>query len=413
MGFRVLAPAGGFASPWAIFKTWNARRQPLAALGASQLLERRLRELYTVPETVVFGSGKDALSALFQLIAGEKANPLVAISAYTCPDIAAAALRAGCKVFPIDTLEDSLEPDPTAISSEQLEKLHALVLSNLYGLPDSLAPWLQLFSNRNVVVIDDACQASHSSRQGVRVGGNDGTAGILSFGRGKSICGAGGGAILLNKAVALLSSKESAGFLQLQKSKDESPTRTFKHLLLGAGAWLFERPQLYGAIAALPGLELGQTNCSLEWQVAALSTGQALHALAQIERSDVTANTFRSNAKIWSELLGTVSLRQPYVERGFLKDESVVPIRYPLIFGDSQTRDAVNAQLTANGLGASSSYPATLHGYPALQPGIFSNDTPRADSVSRRILTLPVHQYVRREDMVRATALIGQICGYR
>jgi dTDP-4-amino-4,6-dideoxygalactose transaminase len=203
--FRLLAPAGGFASPSAIFNAWIAVRQTLKESNHKEstiaeflwVLEDCLRRYFGVREVLCVGSGKEALWFFYNMLARSDSRGVIAMSAYTCPDIAAAAIRSGHKVLAVDVDPKTLEPMFESISESYEKSISSLVLSNLYGLVDTLPSELVTTRLSPSAIVDDACQAALSDTPHGKVGARTGCYGVVSFGRGKALGGVGGGALLL------------------------------------------------------------------------------------------------------------------------------------------------------------------------------------------------------------------------
>jgi dTDP-4-amino-4,6-dideoxygalactose transaminase len=382
------------------------------------------------------GSGKDALHRCFAEIVKSKhgAEVRIGMSAYTCPDVAVAAIKAGCRIVPLDIDARTLDIGGSIDTSA----CDVLLLSNLYGLADDLQRW----EEHNLLIVDDACQAalsrdgddacqaalsrdgddacqaalsrdgddacqaalSRSGDGGALLGARGGDYGVLSFSRGKAICGLGGGVLLRPKEAADDSSivgegSDDLGSLGIEEGKLSS----LKQGILATAYWCFESPYLYGIPARIPALGLGETHCSLDYQSHGLSPMQAAAALAQLNDCLRREEQLRKSANLWSELLTELPLVQPYVERA---NEGNVPTRYPLILSNTEQRDRVLRSLLEAGLGASSSYPSVLNDYPELRPFIDGDRVDAARSISGRILTLPSHVYVGDADREKTLRIL-------
>jgi perosamine synthetase len=419
--FRVLAPAGGFSSPLSILNAKHEVKQMVRqnGPGVRKVFEHYLAQALDAGGLISFGSGKESLLACFRALSKGLRHPYVAMSAYTCPDIAVACARAGFKVLPLEVKEASLELDLSAHTDAQLSQLSAVVLSNLYGLVDNLAPAIKLAESSGCIIVDDACQALLSKRNGHHVGVCPNTYGVLSFGRGKAICGVGGGAVVIsgkNTAEATISqtanrqmiSTEELRHLQLDNPKG---ALCAVHCLSGFLSWCLERPWLYWLPAKLPFLGLGKTEPDFSFRGASITESQLLHAYAQWKSHSIRAQSCIETANQWSDLLLDTALIQPFCKRGFDFSGSVVPIRYPVIFPSAELRDKAFRCLQKHGLGASCSYPKALDGYPELKEVLVESNFPVAKSIARRILTLPVHRYVEKKDIDRGAAIIKEILG--
>ncbi len=369
-----LAPAGGFPSPWKVISSLSAKPSELAKmLGAESLTGMK--------------SGKEALYNVFKALKKERQITSVVVAAYTCPDVAAAAARAGLEIFPADINPRTLEIDYAQINTMGL----AVVLSNLYGMADDIKP----FRETNSVIIDDACQSVLSMVNDKRIGLRDNTIGVMSFGRGKAIMGAGGGGIILPKNIEL-----NIGHSKISNNR---ALLDFTKLYL---SWILERPALYGIINKLPFLGLGETNCEVNFSLGSCSNVQLACVKVQLTNAKKIAKIHNDNASQWNAALYESGIIEPFIERGFRFNEGIVPNRYPILVPNEKTRDKIINKLNNVGLGASVSYPKALGSYRELEKKLTANKTPYADSVSRRIITLPVHKYVSPKHIARGAKII-------
>jgi dTDP-4-amino-4,6-dideoxygalactose transaminase len=76
-------------------------------------------------------------------------------------------------------------------------------------------------------------------------------------------------------------------------------------------------------------------------------------------------------------------------------------IRFPLLARDAGTRNEAVRALRHAGIGASAFYPTALCDIPGIGDFVATRDfhQPQAEIVSQRLLTLPTHHFVRREDV--------------
>ncbi len=131
----------------------------------------------------------------------------------------------------IDSEPDTWNMDPVLLR-EALEsykskgkKIAAIVVVHLYGMPAKMDEIMQLASQFEVPVIEDAAEALGSTYKG-RACGGIGTMGILSFNGNKIITTSGGGALLSNHVQLV----EHARFLSTQ-AKDPFPH--YEHSQIG------------------------------------------------------------------------------------------------------------------------------------------------------------------------------------
>ena len=360
---RCLAPAGGFPSPLSVFK--SILDPELVATFGQQLIT-----LFQNQPISLCSSGKQAIEIISQYLSAKGYKKLI-LGAYSCPDVVAAALRGGLKVGLVDVNPRTLEP----IFSNHNPNEEVLLLSNLYGLVDSISGLSQY------KLIDDACQAAFSFDNELRIGSRG--LGVLSFGRGKAICGIGGGAIV--------------GFGETPEIFSEmliSLSRLFIYSIL-------EHPSLYFIPASLPFFKLGATYFEPDYKNELLSSGKIATAYTALKGLDEEVATRRANQELWVQALDSKKVTMPLVERN--RSSAVILTRFPILV--PKNRDRIFTELYKAGLGASLSYPSSLD---SLCSGHVegSGSLPGAKEVALQIITLPTHRYVSKSDIEKASEII-------
>ncbi len=359
---RHLAPAGGFPSPLKVVQSLFKGDAPARLLA-------ELSSFYSGASISLFGSGKSAIETLCEDLRKGGAKRLVT-AGYGCPDVVAAALRGGLKVHLIDVNERTLEPNVPGLDSES----DVLLLTNLYGLVDSVDELSGL------QIIDDACQAA-LSYDGPRRLGSRGL-GVVSFGRGKAFCGAGGGAAIGLKVRSSIGENKVLPLLQLT---------AFRFL---------EHPELYGIPASLPFLNLGDTRFDADYADTPLSEGQAAIALEAVRGAEADRVIRLRVQGLWGDALQPFDLVFPKNERSSTSQSILT--RFPiLVSGGHARRDQLVARLKEAGTGASISYPAPLSVFCSEHLGVSFDSLAGAKKISESIITLPTHRYVTEEDIGR------------
>lgn len=367
---RRLAPAGGFPNP----RDVHPERQDLI-----EQTERLLKQLFDASALSLCGSGKSALEKILTYLKSIHVERLF-VAGYSCPDIVASAVRAGLQVIPVDVNSTTLEPlwQNELIDPER----DSVILSNLYGLVDSCSLL------NGIRWVDDACQAALSFDEERRVGSR--ALGVLSFGRGKAICGIGGGATLG------LSERDDVG------------DRNFYDRLKLKTLYLFERPSLYWLPAAVPFLGVGETVYDREYPEDLLSLDRLAAAEAILSKLSVREDDVRVMSSKWDVAFKDIDIVLPNKERE-RKGSKTSPglIRFPILFPTEEFRDKAYGKLI--NLGASKSYPAPLTDLCKGERQLILRTLPGAREVSRRILTLPTHRYVEERDVEETADIIRKI----
>lgn len=394
---EVLTPAPDCSTP----REWLAAYRELSSLSRAKQLHH-LRTLFTeslsVADLLLFASGKEALYRLFTALSTCTTKRTVALSAYTCPDIAAAAVRAGFVIYAVDTKPQGLTPDWDEFISNPPIDCAAVVLSNLFGVPDDIQSLLRASHERDLLIVDDACQAALSARESTVIGCTPNTIGVYSFGRGKAYSGVGGGALIVPSA--------SSGICKKVVDKlDSSPVRTsvsqeLSDIFRSMIQWGFSNPLTYRIPTSIPGLGLGETRYRPQFPLGMLSSVALAHILAQFRSRTERALELANTANQWREALVSSELILPE------HSESTILIRFPAIFRSIDQREKFLYDAQRAGLGVSGSYPAPLWGFPKLRPHLAPIPCLNAERLARTLVTFPLHRHVRTRHVESCRKLI-------
>ncbi|HEX5065489.1 MAG TPA: DegT/DnrJ/EryC1/StrS family aminotransferase [Myxococcota bacterium] len=350
-------------------------------------LRDALRRRLGCGDATLHASGREAMRVALGWLAKERGRDEVLIPAYTCFSIPASAIAAGLRVRLVDvTLAGRV--DPRSLESLPLERAAALVVGNLFGVPEPVGALRERLSRAGVALIDDAAQAL-GARTPEGVVGARGDLGILSFGRGKPLGALGGGAIAWPGAPALPS----------------PPTRPRRALAL-AKALAYDaalQPAVFGALAAIPALHIGETPFEPGFVRGAID-GASLCLAAVAERGlDARARERARRADALAADVAAAGAFQPIVAAR--ADVGVYP-RLALVAPSADARDAALAALRE--LGASGMYPSSLDAIAALRPHLAGEPRcPTARELAARLLTLPTHRELRGSERARLLEVLA------
>jgi dTDP-4-amino-4,6-dideoxygalactose transaminase len=330
------------------------------------------------------GSGTEALGlalAAAEQLLGETRT--VALPAFSCFDVAAAAARFGRPVRFYDVDPATLGPVPESLAAAVRAGVGTVVIAPLFGVPvdwDRLDPLL-----RNVIVVEDGAQGHGGRWRGVRIGAH-GRLGVLSFARGKGWTGGAGGALLVREVGDMATPLGPA--LETSAGSDLG-------ILVRAGAHrVLGRPGLYRIPRSLPLLGLGETR----YHPARAPRGMPASAAALLldswptaEQEVATRRRLAAEYRAGLERVGIAQIDAPNGgEPGY--------VRWPVVVegGMRGFREPDRAE----SLGAASSYPAPLPDLPAMRP--LAQDRglawPGAARLAAELVTLPTHPLVRADE---------------
>lgn len=370
---------------------------PLLGLGRDprETLSAVLSERYRALDCTLTASGTHALHLALLTAKALRGDLPVLLPAYTCYEVATAAVGADVRVALYDLDPRTLAPDWDSVRTAARQGTAAIVVAPLFGLPLDWHAARSIADELDAFLIADAAQAHGSSWDGRPVG-CVGDLTVLSFGRGKGWTGGGGGALL-------------------RRQISESPTRPTglarpgvrgecKTAISLAAQCVLGRPNLYGVPAALPSLGLGETIYHEPTFPAAMTRTSAAMLIANEKTSDREVSQRRNNSMRYMQMLSQRMPSDALIGAAF--DGSSGALRFPLRVpgGWSALR-----KTDAPGLGAAPGYPAPLGDLPALRKlrTDVGRTRPGAEVLARELVTLPTHSLVSEREMRELARIVS------
>lgn len=344
-----------------------------------ETLRAELRQGLAAEDITLHASGREAMRVAFRAVAETTGRDEVAIPAYTCFSVPAAAVAAGLRVRLLD-VDLQGRVDLESLEKMPCESVAAVVVTNLFGVPEATSPFRVHLDGTGVRLIDDAAQALGSSTAEGRAGGR-GDIGILSFGRGKPLSALGGGACVWND-------HESHSALPApQGGRAGAVARAIAYNL----ALL---PAVFGSLAAIPALGIGTTVYEPDFDRGAIAGPSARLADALV--SGVTSAGRRRAAE--AAALGARLKAETRFEP-LLADSPEAGV-YPRLGVVAPSREAREQALEAlRHLGVTSMYPTSLDQLGPLQPHLVGKAArtgmPGAGELAARLITVPSHGVLR------------------
>jgi dTDP-4-amino-4,6-dideoxygalactose transaminase len=159
-------------------------------------LTDELARRYSADHALLCGSGTQALQIAITLAMRQVGDSTVALPAFTCFDVATAAVGARAKIRFFDLDPSTLSPDLSSLEAALARGTRIVVVSHLYGFPVDWDALADLLARYGAIAVEDAAQGDHADWRG-RILGSLGPISVLSFGRGKGWTGGSGGAVLV------------------------------------------------------------------------------------------------------------------------------------------------------------------------------------------------------------------------
>jgi perosamine synthetase len=365
--------------------------------GGNKAVERfngELRSHYRVKHTFLVSSGKAALLLILQAL--HEISPdrdEVLIPAYTCYSVPSAIVRAGLKVRLCDIDPDTLDFDFGCLGEKlRNPRLLCVLPTHLFGLPADVDRVIKIAQPRGVFVVEDAAQAMGGERDGKKIG-TLGDVGFFSMGRGKAFSTVEGGIVLTDHDLIA-----QAIAKRVTTVPEYKISACLKLIFYALALYFLIHPRIYWLPKSLPFLELGKTHFDPSFKIRKMSPFQA--AMADGWQAKL-ASMKEVRSKNASRIANEISC--PPVIYG---DVTPGLIRLPIIVEDMDTRKEILEQSEKMGLGISEVYPDTIDGINDLGNHAIKGNFPQAKGIARKILTLPVHPYVKEKDIQKITVIL-------
>jgi dTDP-4-amino-4,6-dideoxygalactose transaminase len=301
-------------------------------------------------------SGTRALELVLRGL-GIGAGDEVITSANTFIATAAAISAAGARPVFADVEEGSCNLDPAAFERAITPKTKAVIPVHLYGRPAAMREISAIASRCGLSIVEDAAQAHGAKYRGQRVG-SLGTAGCFSFYPTKNL-GAFGDA-------GLVTTDDDRLAARVALLRDHGRVSKYEHDAVGYTARL---DNLQAAILRV------QADMLDEW------------------------NARRRQVAAWYREALPAGLSYP-------ADDPADEVVYHVFVVRVARRDEFRAHLGANGVATAVHYPVPLPAQPAyLELGYSVGDFPVAERLARDIVSLPMHPFLRHDQVKHVAAV--------
>lgn len=321
-------------------------------------------------------------------------KPQVILPGYACPDLVAAALFAGVQPVLVDIGSEDPGYDLDALRAAISSATVAVVAVNFLGLSERLSSLREILSTHSsittqssIALIEDNAQwfpepFPNASLQGDLV--------CLSFGRGKPVSLLGGGVLLVNTAFEIPNISDVVQIADVVGTAFFAKALAYNALL---------SPALYGPVSKLPFLQLGVT------QLKTLSVIQAMDA-RRLALLSSNIQTYLRRSPTCVEHIAA-EMPTPIIDlHARFGNRAGRMLRYPILLRDRRARDAVLKKLHSKGLGATALYQSALPDIEGVASQVvIGGDLKGAKQFAERLLTLPTHARVSKDDV----KIMGQL----
>ncbi|MDF0591946.1 DegT/DnrJ/EryC1/StrS family aminotransferase [Methanotrichaceae archaeon Mx] len=265
---------------------------------------------------------------------------------------ATSILMQGARPVFYDIDPETYNIDPDEIEDAITGRTKAIIVVHLYGLPCDMKPIMEIAEERDLLVIEDACQAHGAEYHGRRAG-SIGDAGVFSFYPTKNMTTGEGG---------MITTSDQKVAERARMIRNHGQSERYVHPILG---YNYRMTNLAAAIG-----------------------------LSQLKMIDHFNEKRRENARYYDENL---NLDAPFVPDGYKH----VYHQYTIQVDE---REKFTRHLEEEGVGYGVHYPIPIHRQPLMRE-YNGQSFPRTEEASRRVVSIPVHPGLsieEREQVVRA-----------
>src|SRR5215813_13416295 len=325
-------------------------------------LEQTLAKRTASSDCISCSSGTDAL--LIALMAlGVGYDDEVVTTPFTFVATAETIALLGARPVFVDIDPRTYNLDPQRLNEEGVitQRTKAILPVSLFGQCADFDAINAVASARDIPVIEDAAQSFGAAYRG-RPSCNLSTIGCTSFFPSKPLgCYGDGGACFTNDETLAA---------RMRQIRVHGQDRRYHHPLVGVNG--------------------------------RLDTIQAAVLLAKLEVFDAEIATRVRLARAYNELLRGAVVT-PHVE----PHNTCVYAQYTI---QVDNRQALQEELTANGIPTAVHYPVPLQLQPAFSvPGVGRGSFPHAEAAAERVVSLPLHPYLGHGDQARAAKIVHQV----
>jgi dTDP-4-amino-4,6-dideoxygalactose transaminase len=250
-----------------------------------------------------------------------------------------------------------------------------------------------MVARRGIFVLEDAAQAMGGEWNGRKLG-TLGDVGLFSMGRGKAFSTVEGGVILTDDDLIGRTIKK-----RLSTVTGPGVTDCLRLIFYAFALSVLIHPSIYWLPKSLPFLKLGETKFNTAFPIRSFSPFQAGVAKGWKLKIDVLKEARLRNAR----KIATHGISLAGVHHPGMPDL----IRFPVLVTSADDKRRILQKSERMGLGISGGYPDSIDGILELGYRSEGERFPNAKDLAERLLTLPVHSFVRNRDIHKIAQLLA------
>jgi len=332
----------------------------------TKALEKEYSEYIGVEHAVAVANGTVALDVALKALKIGPGDEVIT-SAFSFIASSNCILFQNAKPVFADIDPKTFNVDPSDVAEKITAKTKAIIPVHMFGQPAKMDALKEIAEDNGIALVEDAAQAHGAEYKGQKTGSIGGV-GCFSFYATKNMTSGEGGMITTND-------QKLADRARLLINHGQS--KKYHHAMLG---YNYRITDLCAAIG-----------------------------LVQLTKLDGFNEKRRENAKLLSNGIRKLQgLTVPYVEKG------VKPVFHQYVVrvenNYSRNRDELADILTEKSIGVAVHYPIPIYRQPLyLKLGYGATKCPNTEECCNRVISLPVHSLVDREDIEYVLDVLNDI----
>ncbi len=364
-----------------------------------------LQEWLPARHCLLANSGTTAFYLILEALKKRSEKRTILMPAYTAPSLTLPIRKAGLRLRLVDTSLETFNMDEKKLSGaieEYQDDLLAVMPVHMYGLPFDHETLMDKAGEKGFTVIEDAASAMGTRKQKGRYAGAMSHVGFISFNRGKNLSTTCGGVVITDDdALAQAVAEEQSKLPELDiKGKLRLTAMSFA-LSLAVRPWFYT--WFISLVSKYKYTALHEDFISFAYTDMQKHLGCML-----LKRSGAIFRKREENGRFLHERLSSVEgVLLPELPAGW----DIVFNQFPLLLPTTEARDRAFKAVVDTGLEATVLYDKPVHRiYPDLvgfDPGSGFDPFPNATEISKRLLLIPPHAIVGKENLLMAVDAVS------
>jgi len=365
-----------------------------------ELFVQEFCNLIGVKYGITTNMGRSAIELTLRGLGLGKGDEVI-LPTFICRGAITPIIKAGCTPILVD-IDDDFNISPQSIREHITEKTRAIIVAHLSGKVAKIKKIKDIVKNRNIFVIEDACQATGAKHNG-RYLGTLGDVGIFSFGMGKNMMSTAGGLLVTN-------SEALYNHIQNPKIEREHTGEVLRRAAHRVVKFRFRRYTLplFIVMSAANNIIRHPGRATYDYRLSKISNMDAALLRIQLGKLEEIIKKRRENARILCQRLSQIEdIAIPYFNDEHIFTKFIITFKRgskPTRIGLCKEVQRFTEYLRKASIEVERTY-TPLHLRESFQ-GYCKGRLPYSEYLYWRSITLPVHPNLGEEDMIYVSKIV-------